>query len=107
MIKKRPRRATQPRHLVLAERLSIVQAIDLHQVLAARVLTGAPIVIDGTRVEDIDTSILQMLASLWRTSHERGIACTWHGASDILRRRAAVLGLSELLQLSAGESARP
>ncbi len=55
-------------------------------------------VVDGTRVEEIDTAILQLLASLWRTSLERGIACTWHGASEALRQTAALVGVAELLQ---------
>jgi hypothetical protein len=38
-----------------------------------------------------------LLTSLWRTSQERGISCTWHGVSDVLRQRAALIGVAEML----------
>lgn len=63
-------------------------------------------VVDGTRVEEIDTAILQLLASLWRTCLERGIACTWHGASDALRQAAALIGLADFLHLPDGAPVR-
>jgi hypothetical protein len=37
---------------------------------------------------------------------ERGIACTWHGASDALRQSAGLIGVAEMLQLSGGGPAR-
>ena len=83
----------------LEARITIVQAADIHRTLVQRLASGRPLVVDGTRVEEIDTAILQLLASLWLSSRERGIACTWHGASDALRRAARLIGLAELLQL--------
>ncbi len=83
----------------LAARLNIAQAADLHRTLAARIASGGPIQIDGTGVEEIDTAILQLLTSLWRTGRERGIACTWQGASDALRQTAKLIGVAEILQI--------
>lgn len=104
MSKKKPRSvkptpAKRPAPIVLEDRLTIVQAADLHGVLVGRLAQGRPIVIDGTRVEEIDTAVLQLLVSLWRTAAERGIACSWRGASEVLRRTAALIGLAEMLQL--------
>jgi anti-anti-sigma regulatory factor len=97
MTKKKSARVAPPQCIELDARLTIVQAADLHRTLVARVAGGGPVAVDGSRVEEIDTSILQLLTSLWCTSLERGIACTWHGASDVLRQRAALIGVAELL----------
>ena len=106
MTKKKSPRTTQPPRIELDARLTIVQAADLHRTLAARLASGGPVVVDGARVEEIDTAILQLLTSLWRTSRERGIVCTWHGASDILRRTATLLGVAEMRHFPDGEVAR-
>jgi anti-anti-sigma regulatory factor len=96
--------AKQPKRVELDARLTIVQAADLHRALSARLAEGRHIVVDGTRVEEIDTAILQLLTSLWRTSQERGIACTWHGASDALRQTASLIGADDDLRSPPTES---
>ncbi len=108
--KKAPRtakstKAPRPSRIVLADRLTIVQAADLHRVLMKRLAQGRQLLVDGTRVEEVDTAILQLLTSLWRTGTERGIACSWHGASQVLRRTAALVGVAELLQFPNAEPA--
>jgi anti-anti-sigma regulatory factor len=103
--KKKAPRAAKPARIELDVRPSIAQAADLHRTLMARLAIGTPIVIDGTRVEEIDTAILQLLASLWLTCLQRGITCTWHGTSAILRRTAALVGVVDMLHFSDGESA--
>jgi anti-anti-sigma regulatory factor len=94
-----PAAAAPPAHIELDARLTIVQAADLHRLLMARLAGGEPLVIDGTRVEEIDTAILQLLTSLWRTAQDRGIACTWHGASEPLRYTADLIGVAGVLSL--------
>lgn len=101
----KPARAKQSARVELDARTTIVQAADLHRTLLARVSQGEAVVVDGTRVEEIDTAILQLLTSLWRTCVERGIACTWHGASDALRQTAALVGVAELLHFPDSETA--
>jgi anti-anti-sigma regulatory factor len=95
--KKKATRAAKPIHL--DARMSIVQAAALHSLLRARLAGGGSIVIDGAAVEEIDTAILQLLASLWRTGTERGIACSWGGVSDALRGTANLIGMTHLLHL--------
>jgi anti-anti-sigma regulatory factor len=97
MTKRKPARVPLPPRIELDARLTIVQAADLHRTLVARMAAGGPVTVDGSRVEEIDTSILQLLTSLWRTSMERGISCTWQGVSDVLRQRAALIGVAEML----------
>ena len=105
--KKRPRaglkRNRQAACVQLDAQLNIAQVADLHRTLLARLAEGGPVVVDGARVEEIDTSMLQLLASLWRTSRERGIHCTWKGASGALRQSATLIGVAEVLNFTAGE----
>ena len=112
MNKKKPPRAAKatrskdPVPVELEARMTIVQAADLHRRLLACVAHGETVVVDGTRVEEIDTAVLQLLASLWRTCLARGIACTWRGVSDALRQTAALVGLAEMMHFPFVESAR-
>lgn len=112
MSTKKPPRAAKPKpaarraHVELDVRMSIAQAAGLHRTLLARLERGEAVVIDGTQVEEIDTAILQLLTCLWRTGKERGIVCTWHGASDALRQSAGLIGVADMLQLSGGGPAR-
>jgi anti-anti-sigma regulatory factor len=99
------KRAPQPEPLQLESRLTIVQAAGLHRTLVARLADG-PIALDGTRVEEIDTAILQLLASLWRTARERGTPCTWRGTSEVLRRTAILIGVAEALHFADGDPVR-
>jgi phospholipid transport system transporter-binding protein len=100
------KRAARPAHVELDVRLTIAQAAGLQRTLLERLEQGEAIVIDGTQVEEIDTAILQLLTSLWRTGMERGIPCTWYGASDALRQSAGLIGVADMLQLSGGGPAR-
>jgi anti-anti-sigma regulatory factor len=93
----RPAAVKPPDCVQLDARMTIVQAASLHSSLLTQLDAGGPIAIDGTRVEEIDTSILQLLASLWRTAAERGFACSWTGVSDGLRRTANLVGMTEML----------
>jgi anti-anti-sigma regulatory factor len=100
-LKKERLKQTAPRpsqRVQLDARMSIVQAAGLHGTLLARLAEGTPVEVDGSRVEEIDTAILQLLTSLWRTGQERGIACSWFGASEALRRTATLLGLAPMLR---------
>ena len=112
MNKKKPPRspkatkAPRPSRIVLDDRLTIVQAAALHRTLVKRLAEGRRLVVDGSRVEEIDTAILQLLTSLWRTSKERGIACSWQGASQALRRTAAMVGVAEMLRFPDAEPAQ-
>ena len=100
---KRKREAHSSR-VQLDAQLNIAQAADLHNTLITRLAQGGPIVVDGTRVEEIDTAMLQLLTSLWRTSAERGIACTWFGASGALRQTASLVGVAEFLKFPDAET---
>jgi anti-anti-sigma regulatory factor len=101
-----PESVPQPAPLQLDSRLTIAQAAELHRALAGRLADGGPVVLDGSRVEEIDTAMLQLLASLWRTARERGIPCAWQTASDALRHAAALIGVAEALHFVGSDSVR-
>jgi ABC-type transporter Mla MlaB component len=101
-----PERVPQPAPLQLDSRLTIAQAADLHRSLAARLADGGAVVLDGSRVEEIDTAMLQLLASLWRTARERGIPCAWQAASDALRHAATLIGVADALHFVDSDSVR-
>jgi phospholipid transport system transporter-binding protein len=92
----------RPAPIALEARMTIVHAADLHRALLARLTQGEAVVVDGSRVEEIDTSVLQLLISLWRTASQRGIACAWTGSSSALREAADLLGVADMLQLADG-----
>ncbi len=96
---------TKSTPIELDERLNIARAGELHRSLAAILQAGGPVVVDGSRVEEIDTAILQLLVSLWRTGADRGIACTWAGTSDALLRTANLIGVSKMLHFADLEPA--
>jgi anti-anti-sigma regulatory factor len=93
----RPAPTKLPDCVQLDARMTVVQAASLHRSLLTHLAAGGPIAIDGTRVEEIDTAILQLLASLWCTARERGFDCSWTGVSDVLCRTANLLGMTEML----------
>jgi anti-anti-sigma regulatory factor len=81
--------------------MTIVEAAGLRDVLLARLGGGGPMVIDAGAVEEIDTAVLQLLASLWRSAAARGTVCSWSGVSEAMRRSANLIGMSDMLQLPA------
>jgi len=101
--KKKPSRAAKaastkrPAPIELGARMTIVHAAELHRTLLTRLAQSEAVVVDGSRIEEIDTSILQLLISLWRTGSERGVVCAWAGASAALRQSAELLGVAAML----------
>jgi ABC-type transporter Mla MlaB component len=65
----------------------------------------AAVEVDGTRIEEVDTAILQLLVSFWRTRQEQEMPCSWSGVSEALRRAATLLGLTESLHFPGRERA--
>ena len=95
-------RAPKVECIELEARLNIAQAVDLHRTLAAGIAKGGPMLLDGSRVEEIDTAVLQLLAAAWRSGRERKAECQWRGASEELRATAHLLGMGEMLDLPRG-----
>ena len=75
--------------IALVERQDISGAAALHVRLSAAVADSREIVIDGGDVDEIDTAVVQLLVSLWRT-------CT-----------ATLLGVAGFLELGNGSNDAP
>jgi anti-anti-sigma regulatory factor len=99
--KKKPARAAQSAPVELAAQLTIAQSADLHREFKQRVAGSSVLILDGSRVEQIDTAILQLLVATWRACLQRGVACSWQGASENLRRSAVLIGVADLLNFGA------
>ena len=93
--------------IALVERQDISGAAALHVRLSAAVADSREIVIDGGDVDEIDTAVVQLLVSLWRTCTERTIPCRWSSASVPLRRTATLLGVAGFLELGNGSIDAP
>ena len=105
MKKKRPARPVKPAPIELKPapielpaRLTIAQSVELRRTLVKALADGAPLYLDGSHVEEVDTAILQLLSSAWLDASQRGVACRWQGASSALRNSATLIGVSEILQ---------
>jgi anti-anti-sigma regulatory factor len=98
--KKKAAPAASLNKLELAPQLTIADAADLHREFKERAAGGMPFIIDGAKVEQIDTAILQLLVGAWRSCAQRGVECSWQGASQNLRRAALLIGVADHLNLN-------
>lgn len=64
-------------------------------------LGAAAIVLDGGQVERADTAVLQLLLLFRRELAMSGGSLSWRGASHALIEAAAVLGLTQTLEMPA------
>jgi anti-anti-sigma regulatory factor len=99
-VKKKKSPSAEPsKPFELAPHLSVAQAADLHRDLKARVADGNGLILDGGRVEQIDTAVLQLLASTWQTCLRQGTPCSWQAVSENLRLSATLIGVGDALHL--------
>lgn len=76
----------------------IAEAEALHRQLR-QAMTAGPVSVDGSAVDRVDTSVLQLLAVCQRELQQRGTCMGWVGVSNALRAAAAQLGLTQTLAL--------
>ncbi len=105
-MKKKKSRQAAANVIELPPRLSIAQCMDLHRTLTSCCVGDAPLLLDGSCVEEIDTAILQLLVSAWLGCAKRGVECRWQGVSEALRHSATLIGVATTLQLD-GTAAAP
>lgn len=56
-----------------------------------------PLVLDASQLRRVDAAALQMLASLCRRAHERGIPLQWRAVHPAVRQAAQLSGLEQHL----------
>jgi anti-anti-sigma regulatory factor len=96
---KRKPKGAPPAVMTLNARATIARAPELHASLREWIEEGRPLVIDGSRIEEIDTASLQLLMAAVLSCQALSIPFGWEGASEPLRRAAAVIGVSAALGL--------
>jgi anti-anti-sigma regulatory factor len=85
--------------ILLDETVVISGVMELREKLAAAVTSHDEVVIDGSAVEKIDGTGLQLLVALMKQAVSSNTAISWSSASDLLLDSAAQLGLIEILGL--------
>ncbi len=85
--------------LDLGEVLVISDLMELHAKAVATIGNAGEIILDGSRIEQIDGVGLQLLVAVVTAASDKGLQLTWVGASDTLRNGAAQLGLVQALGL--------
>lgn len=84
---------------VLDSSLVINKASEVYESLKKLELTGKEVKIDASKVEVIDSAILQLLFSFVLSLKEKNIKLSWHKPTEGLLNKASVLGLTEQLGL--------
>lgn len=85
---------TSHRILRLKAQLDIREAVDLKTQLGTLLESDREIVLDASKVEKVDTAIMQLLTAFYRSAKAQGIVVKWKNPSDRMLRSAELLGLS-------------
>lgn len=64
-------------------------------------LATSGVLLDGSRVERIDTAALQVLMMFRRDMAAAGGSWSWQGVSAVLHEAASLLGLAQILEMPA------
>lgn len=81
----------------LGESLTISDAMEWREKMAAAVSSHDEVILDGGEVEKIDATGLQLLVALMKEAVSSNTTVSWISASDLLLDSAAQLGLIEIL----------
>lgn len=82
--------------------LTIAQAAGIHEQLKEGLGRGGEIELQAATIERIDASVLQAYTAFFKAARARKIKVEWIEPSDALLRSAALLGLSDDLDLPRG-----
>ncbi len=85
--------------LVLESSLVINNASGFYETLKELAAGEQTIEIDASKVEIIDSAILQLLVAFVLDLSEKDIPLSWHKPSENLLNKASILGLTEKLGL--------
>ena len=84
----------------LGTRCTIVKAEELHGQIEGLIQSGNDIEIQSTSVEQIDTSVLQLLFSFHQALAKDNRKLTWPNPSEQVVSTAKLLGIDEYIGLS-------
>ncbi|HEX7027281.1 MAG TPA: STAS domain-containing protein [Gammaproteobacteria bacterium] len=92
-------RNTATRALQLKGQLDIREVSNLKSKLARHLETNRPVILDASKLEKIDTSVMQLLTAFCLSANSKGIEVKWKNPNDRLLRAAELLDLSRPLGL--------
>ncbi|MCE3230188.1 MAG: hypothetical protein K0R76_355 [Alphaproteobacteria bacterium] len=92
---------TQSR-LILDGALCKSSVAELSDLLHKSLEVGKPLLLQAKKVEQIDTTILQMLLGFMLAVKKKNIPCKWDGASSTFRQSVEILGLSSFFNFGEG-----
>lgn len=92
-------RKADSRAMQLKGQLDIREANNLKAKLAKFLDANRTVVLDASKVEKVDTSIMQLLAAFCRCANAKGIEVKWKNPNSRLLHAAELLGLSNPLGL--------
>jgi anti-anti-sigma regulatory factor len=85
--------------LELEPSLVINKASDIFEALKKLDVSGQAVEIDASKVEIIDSAILQLLFAFVLSLKEKGVKLSWYKPTEGLLNKASILGLTEQLGL--------
>jgi anti-anti-sigma regulatory factor len=88
-----------PQRIPCEESLDISTVKELHSLLVQVLAAKQPVVLEGAQVTRVDTAALQVLGAFFQDARAQEISVRWDKPSEALGRSAALLGLTELLDL--------
>lgn len=80
--------------IVLESTLGTSEVGPLYDTLKCLLATDQDVRIDGSKVESIDTSAVQLLVAFIQTIDASGCRVSWDGVSEKLEKTSLLLGLS-------------
>jgi len=86
--------------LDLGTKCTIIRAEELHTQMESLIQTGHDVELDASKVEQIDTSALQLLLSFHQALTQDGRALKWKSPSDQVVQTAKLLGLDDHLSIT-------
>ncbi len=85
----------------LGDALVISNVLEWHGKLSNRFTAKGKLTLDGSNIEQIDATGLQLLTTLIKQAGSQDMTVVWKGTSETLRASAAQLGLFGALHLDA------
>ena len=86
------------RTVVLPRSCTQAQGGELKAELLASLADGRPVVLDGSEVDRVDVSGVQLLVAFSVDCMEKGVQFTWHSRSRELGEAIRVAGVGALLE---------
>jgi len=93
-------------HIDCGTVLDISTMVEFRQQLVVALTSKQEVELDASQVERADTAALQVLSAFIQDAYAQQQVVVWKAPTEALRRSAALLGLSGLLDLNVDSGAK-